>query len=298
MHDCDVVVVGAGLGRADRGARAERRRARRAGAGGPGPRRRPDPEPVGRRAPRGHRRARRPVGRADPARGAQPRPGLRHRDLPDPCHRQEPLRGRPRQAEALPRHDPDARAARDGRLRPGGSEAEAADQARRPGGTVGRGGRRAPRRAELRHLDPAHREDQDRARGARHRLPGGLLRSSRPTSPCSTSSSTPRRRAAGTTCSTPRAAPSRTGSRAEPSSSRSGWPRSSATASQLSAPVRAIRADADGVVAGEVRARRAIVAVPPALAGRIDYDPPLPGVARPAHPADADGLGDQVHGGL
>jgi monoamine oxidase len=47
---------------------------------------------------------------------------------------------------------------------------------------------------------------------------------------------------------------------------------------QLSAPVNAIRADAGGVVAGKVRARRAIVAVPPALAGRIDYDPPLSGV--------------------
>ena len=34
--------------------------------------------------------------------------------------------------------------------------------------------------------------------------------------------------------------------------------------------------EGDGVVAGEVRARRAIVAVPPALAGRIEYDPPLP----------------------
>jgi monoamine oxidase len=44
----------------------------------------------------------------------------------------------------------------------------------------------------------------------------------------------------------------------------------------LSTPVRAIRADADGIVAAEVRARRAIVAVPPALAGRIEYDPPLP----------------------
>ena len=43
------------------------------------------------------------------------------------------------------------------------------------------------------------------------------------------------------------------------------------------APVRAIRSDAGGVVAGDVRARRAIVAVPPALAGRIEYDPPLPG---------------------
>src|SRR5215207_10428305 len=46
---------------------------------------------------------------------------------------------------------------------------------------------------------------------------------------------------------------------------------------QLSAPVRAIRTENDGVVVGEVRARRAIVAVPPTLAGRIDYDPPLPG---------------------
>jgi monoamine oxidase len=45
----------------------------------------------------------------------------------------------------------------------------------------------------------------------------------------------------------------------------------------LSSPVRSIRSDADGVVAGEVRARRAIVAVPPALAGRIDYEPSLPG---------------------
>jgi monoamine oxidase len=43
----------------------------------------------------------------------------------------------------------------------------------------------------------------------------------------------------------------------------------------LSAPVRAIRADEDGIVAGDVSARRAIVAVPPALAGRIEYDPPL-----------------------
>ena len=46
---------------------------------------------------------------------------------------------------------------------------------------------------------------------------------------------------------------------------------------QLSAPVRSIRIDGDGVVVGEVRARRAIVAAPPALAARIEYDPPLPG---------------------
>jgi monoamine oxidase len=46
---------------------------------------------------------------------------------------------------------------------------------------------------------------------------------------------------------------------------------------ELSTPVRSLRADGDGVVAGKVRARRAIVALPPALAVRIEYDPPLPG---------------------
>ncbi|HEY6638477.1 MAG TPA: flavin monoamine oxidase family protein [Solirubrobacterales bacterium] len=46
---------------------------------------------------------------------------------------------------------------------------------------------------------------------------------------------------------------------------------------ELSSPVRLIRSDGDGVTVGEVRARRAIVAVPPTLAGRIEYDPSLPG---------------------
>ncbi|HKP89374.1 MAG TPA: flavin monoamine oxidase family protein [Thermoleophilaceae bacterium] len=50
---------------------------------------------------------------------------------------------------------------------------------------------------------------------------------------------------------------------------------------ELSAPVRRIEHSGDGVVVHadglEVRARRAIVAVPPALCGRIAYDPPLPG---------------------
>jgi monoamine oxidase len=49
----------------------------------------------------------------------------------------------------------------------------------------------------------------------------------------------------------------------------------------LQAPVRGIAHGADGVTVAadglEVRARRAIVALPPALAGRIAYDPPLPG---------------------
>jgi monoamine oxidase len=44
----------------------------------------------------------------------------------------------------------------------------------------------------------------------------------------------------------------------------------------LSAPVRTIHSEADGVVVGEVRARRVVVAVPPTLAGRIEYDPPVP----------------------
>jgi monoamine oxidase len=49
----------------------------------------------------------------------------------------------------------------------------------------------------------------------------------------------------------------------------------------LGAPVRSIAQDADGVTVrakdGTVRARRAVVAVPPALAQRIVYDPALPG---------------------
>jgi monoamine oxidase len=49
---------------------------------------------------------------------------------------------------------------------------------------------------------------------------------------------------------------------------------------RLGAPVRRIAHDPGGVTVhagdGELRARRAIVAVPPNLAGRIAYDPPLP----------------------
>ncbi|MDX6672819.1 MAG: monoamine oxidase [Solirubrobacteraceae bacterium] len=49
----------------------------------------------------------------------------------------------------------------------------------------------------------------------------------------------------------------------------------------LQAPVRRITHGPDGVTVAadgvEVRARRAIVALPPTLAGRIAYDPPLPG---------------------
>jgi monoamine oxidase len=45
---------------------------------------------------------------------------------------------------------------------------------------------------------------------------------------------------------------------------------------RLGAPVDEIAQDADGVEAGGVRARHAIVALAPALAGRLRYDPPLP----------------------
>ena len=44
----------------------------------------------------------------------------------------------------------------------------------------------------------------------------------------------------------------------------------------LESPVRRIAVEDDGVVVGDVRARRAIVALPPTLAGRLDYEPALP----------------------
>jgi monoamine oxidase len=54
------------------------------------------------------------------------------------------------------------------------------------------------------------------------------------------------------------------------------------TVVELSAPVRSIRHSEAGVTVASdrltVAAKRAIVAVPPALAGRIAYDPPLPAV--------------------
>ena len=49
---------------------------------------------------------------------------------------------------------------------------------------------------------------------------------------------------------------------------------------RLNAPVRRIKQDSDSVTAeGDgyaVKARRCVVTAPPALAGRIDYDPPMP----------------------
>ncbi|MEA2450911.1 MAG: monoamine oxidase [Thermoleophilaceae bacterium] len=45
---------------------------------------------------------------------------------------------------------------------------------------------------------------------------------------------------------------------------------------RLGQPVRRVEHSGDGVVVNDVRARRAIIAIPPTLAGRIAYDPPLP----------------------
>ncbi len=45
---------------------------------------------------------------------------------------------------------------------------------------------------------------------------------------------------------------------------------------ELERPVRTVRHEPDGVEVDGIRARHVVVAVPPALAGRIAYDPPLP----------------------
>lgn len=45
---------------------------------------------------------------------------------------------------------------------------------------------------------------------------------------------------------------------------------------RLETPVRTVRVEDDGVVVGDLRARRVIVALPPTLAGRLDYFPALP----------------------
>ena len=66
---------------------------------------------------------------------------------------------------------------------------------------------------------------------------------------------------------------------------------------RLGAPVREIAQDADGVrIAADgaaVHAKRAIVAVPPALAARINYDPAAARRPRAAHRAHARGLDPQ-----
>jgi putrescine oxidase len=68
----------------------------------------------------------------------------------------------------------------------------------------------------------------------------------------------------------------------------------------LSAPVRTLRWDDDGVVALadggiEVRARQALVAVPPPLYSRISYDPPLPRRQHQLHQHLSMGFVIKVH---
>ena len=118
------------------------------------------------------------------------------------------------QGQALQRHDPDARPAGDGRLRPSRPAAEAADQEGLRRGALG--GTEAQRSSTSRASRPGSAAPLGPGRRARRsRRPAGpSSRLSRPMSPCCTSSSTRRPPGDGTTCSTPRAAPSRTGSSA------------------------------------------------------------------------------------
>ena len=71
---------------------------------------------------------------------------------------------------------------------------------------------------------------------------------------------------------------------------------------ELSSPVRRIEHGPDGVAVGSdrltVRRKRAIVAVPPTLAGRISYGPAAARPPRRALPANGAGQRRQVHGGL
>jgi putrescine oxidase len=68
---------------------------------------------------------------------------------------------------------------------------------------------------------------------------------------------------------------------------------------RLGQPVRRIEYSADGVLVTtddlSVRARRAVVAVPPNLYGRIQYDPPLPAVRQQMHQHLSLGLVIKVH---
>ncbi len=98
---------------------------------------------------------------------------------------------------------------------------------------------------------------------------------------CCTCSSTSTPRAASSCCSTPRAARSRTASSAARSGWRCAWPRSSASGCCSARPVRRVVHDGRGRDrrggGRRARGRQAILALAPTLAGRIAYDPPLPG---------------------
>ena len=72
----------------------------------------------------------------------------------------------------------------------------------------------------------------------------------------------------------------------------------SGTGSVSGTPVRRSATTAPGSASPPERGERfgrryAVVTLPPTLAGRLDYDPLLPAVARPAHPAPPGRIGDQ-----
>ena len=79
---------------------------------------------------------------------------------------------------------------------------------------------------------------------------------------------------------------------------RAARPTWSCSAPRCARSATATAASRSSPTASRSSAQRAIVAIPPTLAGRIDYDPPLPALPRPAHPADAQGSRGQVHGRL
>ena len=174
----------------------------------------------------------------------------------------------PHQSRRAPR-----RRAGTAKAQPAGSRSAAA---RALGGTP----RRTPGRPDRGHVDAPQPRHQGGAGVARagHRVGLGGARG---TSRCCTCSSTSTRRAASSFSSTPRAGPSRTASWAVLSGSRCAWPSGSATSVfrlGAGAADRARRRWRDGPTPMTVaRARRAIVAIAPALAARIAYDPPLPG---------------------
>ena len=119
-----------------------------------------------------------------------------------------------RQAQPLQRHDPAPQPAGAGRLRARRPALQADGEEGRPEAPWDAPGRRG--------LDAQtfatwiRRAAGPRRRARRWRWGSAACsRSSPPTSPCCTPSSTPPAPAAGTTCSTPRAAPSRTGSSAD-----------------------------------------------------------------------------------
>ena len=146
------------------------------------------------------------------------RPRARARDLPDELRRQEPLRGRPRQDVALHRHDPARQPARHRRLRAGGAAESSASPRRSRWTRRGRRRRRDRLDAQTiatwirRNCRTAARPRDDGDRVSR-RVQRRAERDLAPPRPLLH----PPAPAAGTRCSTPPTALSRTASSAAPS---------------------------------------------------------------------------------